>query len=126
PDYAGLLQQAHPSRAWRGRKPHLLRNLRGRELCVALQHPQYLPVDYVELRIWHVLALKLRFLAHPANACAADAQLWPLSPLVLPYASGADGETAMPDLTMLSALERKVLWLATWMIHNANHLRDNG
>jgi pyruvate dehydrogenase E1 component len=32
----------------------------------------------------------------------------------------------MTDLTMLSALERKVLWLATWMIHNANHLRDNG
>ncbi len=32
----------------------------------------------------------------------------------------------MTDLTMLAALERKVLWLATWMIHNANHLRDNG
>lgn len=29
------------------------------------------------------------------------------------------------DLTVLSDLERKVLWLATWMIHNANHLRDN-
>lgn len=27
---------------------------------------------------------------------------------------------------MLQELERKVLWLATWMIHNANHLRDNG
>ncbi|MGF0524446.1 transketolase [Agrobacterium pusense] len=27
---------------------------------------------------------------------------------------------------MLEELERKVLWLATWMIHNANHLRDNG
>lgn len=32
----------------------------------------------------------------------------------------------MTDLKMLSALERKVLWMATWMIHNANHLRDNG
>ena len=29
-------------------------------------------------------------------------------------------------LDLLSALERKVLWLATWTIHNANHLRDNG
>ncbi|MBN9548773.1 MAG: transketolase, partial [Alphaproteobacteria bacterium] len=29
-------------------------------------------------------------------------------------------------LAKLSELERKVLWLATWMIHNANHLRDNG
>ncbi|SFL03424.1 pyruvate dehydrogenase E1 component [Mesorhizobium albiziae] len=31
-----------------------------------------------------------------------------------------------PDMTILSDLERKVLWLATWMIHHANHLRDSG
>jgi pyruvate dehydrogenase E1 component len=30
------------------------------------------------------------------------------------------------DTTILSDLERKVLWLATWMIHHANHLRDSG
>ena len=30
------------------------------------------------------------------------------------------------DIEILAALERKVRWLATWMIHNANHLRDNG
>lgn len=30
-----------------------------------------------------------------------------------------------PSLEFLSALERKVRWLATWTIHNANHLRDN-
>ncbi|MBZ9988187.1 transketolase [Mesorhizobium sp. BH1-1-5] len=29
------------------------------------------------------------------------------------------------ELTILAALERKILWLAAWMIHNANHLRDN-
>src|SRR5215831_6286698 len=28
-------------------------------------------------------------------------------------------------LACLQALERKVLWLSTWMIHNANHLRPN-
>ncbi len=28
-------------------------------------------------------------------------------------------------LDILAALERKVLWLASWMIHNANHLREN-
>ena len=28
-------------------------------------------------------------------------------------------------LDMLKELERKVLWLSAWMIHNANHLRDN-
>ena len=27
---------------------------------------------------------------------------------------------------MLAELERKILWLASWTIHNANHLRDNG
>lgn len=31
----------------------------------------------------------------------------------------------MHDLKMLSELERKVLWLSTWMIHNANHLRES-
>jgi pyruvate dehydrogenase E1 component len=28
------------------------------------------------------------------------------------------------SLEILSTLERKVLWLATWMSHNANHLRE--
>jgi len=28
-------------------------------------------------------------------------------------------------LAILSQLERKVLWLASWMIHNANHVRGN-
>src|SRR6266581_821416 len=31
----------------------------------------------------------------------------------------------MRDLSILAELERKVLWLATWTIHHANHLRDN-
>ena len=33
----------------------------------------------------------------------------------------------MPDprLPFLCELEKKVLWLSTWMIHHANHLRDN-
>ena len=29
------------------------------------------------------------------------------------------------DLAILGELERKVLWLASWTIHNANHLRDS-
>src|ERR1700736_718790 len=29
------------------------------------------------------------------------------------------------DLAILAELERKVLWLATWTIHHANHLRNN-
>ncbi|HXL69906.1 MAG TPA: hypothetical protein VN935_01590, partial [Rhizomicrobium sp.] len=28
-------------------------------------------------------------------------------------------------LSVLAELEKKVLWLASWIIHNANHLRDN-
>jgi len=30
-----------------------------------------------------------------------------------------------PDLAVLADLERKVLWLATWMVHHANHLRES-
>src|SRR5207253_6587173 len=29
------------------------------------------------------------------------------------------------ELGILGELEKKVLWLASWTIHNANHLRDN-
>jgi pyruvate dehydrogenase E1 component len=32
-------------------------------------------------------------------------------------------EAAGDKLASLAALEKKVLWLSTWMIHNANHLR---
>ena len=35
-------------------------------------------------------------------------------------------ELSGPDMTVLAELERKILWLATWTIHNANHLRDTG
>src|SRR5437870_13321514 len=39
---------------------------------------------------------------------------------------GAEREAAPQDkLACLTALERKVLWLSTWMIHNANHLRPS-
>ena len=35
-------------------------------------------------------------------------------------------EPAASDrLAMLAALEKKILWLASWTIHNANHLRDS-
>ncbi len=34
-------------------------------------------------------------------------------------------EIQFDDLACLKALECKVLWLSTWMIHNANHLRAN-
>src|SRR3954469_11722565 len=45
---------------------------------------------------------------------------------VLEGAVGAEQEAAPPDrIACLTALERKVLWLSTWMIHNANHLRPN-
>jgi pyruvate dehydrogenase E1 component len=40
----------------------------------------------------------------------------------LPRSPGAEGDDR---LDCLRALERKVLWLSTWMIHNANHLRPS-
>ena len=40
--------------------------------------------------------------------------------------SDAPPRVAGPDrLTMLRALERRILWLSTWMIHHANHVRPN-
>src|ERR1700742_858276 len=33
--------------------------------------------------------------------------------------------SASDDLALLSALERKVLWLSSWIIHHANHLRES-
>ena len=32
---------------------------------------------------------------------------------------------ASDRLALLAELEKKILWLAAWTIHNANHLRDN-
>ena len=47
-------------------------------------------------------------------------------PQVLEGAVGVEEEAAPQDkIACLTALERKVLWLSTWMIHNANHLRPN-
>jgi pyruvate dehydrogenase E1 component len=34
-------------------------------------------------------------------------------------------KTGLDRLDALAAVERKLLWLASWMIHNANHLRPN-
>ena len=48
----------------------------------------------------------------------------PIMLRALPGGRRAELETAAADkLACLEALERKVLWLSTWMIHNANHLR---
>src|SRR5437868_12962951 len=47
-------------------------------------------------------------------------------PQVLEGVIGREQDTAALDkIACLTALERKVLWLSTWMIHNANHLRPN-
>src|SRR6201747_408141 len=37
----------------------------------------------------------------------------------------AQPSVSRDDLAILRALERKVLWLASWTIHNANHLRES-
>jgi pyruvate dehydrogenase E1 component len=45
---------------------------------------------------------------------------------VLPGGRGRDRAPKPAErLRLLQALERKALWLSTWMIHNANHLRPN-
>jgi pyruvate dehydrogenase E1 component len=39
--------------------------------------------------------------------------------------TASDGNTPEDRLALLRTLEKKVLWLSTWMIHNANHLRPS-
>jgi len=42
------------------------------------------------------------------------------------HAEGMESGAAAPGrLACLKALERKILWLSAWIIHNANHLRDS-
>src|SRR5947207_4181273 len=44
----------------------------------------------------------------------------------LPGGRAREAEAAPGEkLALLKAIERKVLWLSTWMIHNANHLRPS-
>src|SRR5437016_3595130 len=44
----------------------------------------------------------------------------------LPGGRAREPATAPEEkLALLQAIERKVLWLSTWMIHNANHLRPS-
>ena len=38
---------------------------------------------------------------------------------------GEAGVTGATRLAVLGGVERRVLWLASWMIHHANHLRDS-
>lgn len=38
---------------------------------------------------------------------------------------GASAASSQDRLAILAELERKVLWLSSWIIHNANHLRPN-
>ena len=38
---------------------------------------------------------------------------------------GIQSDISRDALSILGELERKVLWLASWMIHHANHLREN-
>ena len=40
--------------------------------------------------------------------------------------SDASQPISQESLALLRDLKRKILWLSSWMIHNANHLRDSG
>src|SRR5262245_22286267 len=39
--------------------------------------------------------------------------------------TSADKSDPQAELAILRELEKKVLWLASWTIHHANHVRDN-
>ena len=46
----------------------------------------------------------------------------------IPFDPDDEGPLPLRDsdrLTYLRALEQKILWLSTWIIHHANHIRPN-
>jgi len=49
----------------------------------------------------------------------------PASPAAVPSKVSSAPLAKADRLGLLQALERKVLWLSSWMIHNANHLRPS-
>src|SRR5947209_5067733 len=44
---------------------------------------------------------------------------------MLPLEDTQPNPMSTEDLAVLRELEKKVLWLATWTIHHANHLRES-
>ncbi len=46
-------------------------------------------------------------------------------PFSTPSAGATSAVAKARELEILGALERKVLWLSSWMIHHANHVREN-
>src|SRR5574339_678807 len=67
-----------------------------------------------------------------AAACVRKRRVWfqgagllVLSQSLTLMSKSTSGPNKRDDLRILAALERKILWLASWMIHNANHLREN-
>ena len=45
--------------------------------------------------------------------------------LLNPKTKVSFGKGSQEKIVLLKQLERKVLWLSTWMIHNANHVKAN-
>ena len=44
----------------------------------------------------------------------------------MPQSSARNPNKVIVKASILAKLEKRVLWLATWMIHNANHNRAAG
>jgi pyruvate dehydrogenase E1 component len=80
------------------------------------------------------------FVGRPGGAQALRAQVRPAgksrqgaepgsNPRAIAYSAAARSLRSPPmtdqRLPLLAELERRVLWLASWTIHNANHLRDS-
>ena len=71
------------------------------------------------------LAVSPRFSAGDRLDCVREAGAGYAAGSGRPSGPGARQPRRRTRSRCLTALERKVLWLSTWMIHNANHLRPN-
>src|SRR5882724_8110129 len=59
------------------------------------------------------------------SSSSATHRVWSVCSAMTTLARDIAARPQQDKLARLRALEQKVLWLSSWMIHNANHLREN-
>src|SRR5215475_4096846 len=75
-------------------------------------------------RIYPPCGLRCRS-GSPRFAVSADFASRQSALHTVPMAATAKTKPSADELAILGELEKKVLWLASWTIHHANHLREN-
>ena len=117
PQTANLVEQSH-------RRPRALRV--GTRASVALLHPvprRYLNEPRQTRPVHHQTTVRERRTATQGHVYSGEVTL--AEATMLTMEPGRTGAVAADELAALESIQRRVLWLATNMIHHANHVRPN-